>query len=323
MVLMASMLTFAAAEEEKTWIGDATPENHDIRIVGMVEKPLYFTMAGLKAYSGSYTQTKDYNWMNSFPSTGIDTFTGIYIEDLMDIVAPKKGAKSVVFTAVDGVYTSSALTRDPLGVFWTDRDGNQAMLAWNGTAGRTDREIIDFDLPRFVIGQRTPDDVNRSVWVTRIVEVRVTAFNDMGGYDWAAEAVEALAEAGVTTGIGDGSIYGPDGNLSRAMFVTMLGRALDGKEPADADRRFPDVDYSPTSWYGKYVEWSVKEGLVQGGTDGNFHPNLNLLMEHMLLIAGRAGLKEIPEGIDVNAARFATRAEAAVIIYAMMQQLGE
>ena len=304
----------------ETWIGDASPYEHDFRIVGMVEQPGYFTMEGFIEAASDYAQTKEYNWLNSSGSADIDTFTGIYIEDLLkNIMSLADGAAGIIVTAGDGYNAAFALDDNPSGAYWTDIDGNQMMLVWNGTESRTVRDIVDFDLPRVIIGQTASDNINRSSWVQGAVEIRVTAFTDLRGFGWAVPAIDALFALEIVNGMGDG-LFAPSESLNRAMFVTMLGRGLnpDAGAPEEEDRRFPDVDY--TSWYGMHVEWAVENGIVQGYDDGTFRPTTNLTVAHMLLMAERAGLEAVPEGIDAEAQRFATRAEAAVIVYALMTQ---
>jgi len=302
------------------WIGDASPDEHDFRIVGMVEQPGYFTMAGLIEYSADFAQTKEYSWLNMSGSVDKDTFTGIYFEDLLEkIVTLDCCAAGIIVTAEDGYSSAFTLDDNPSGVFWTDIEGNKMMLAWNGTESRTDRNIVDCALPRIAIGQKNADDVNRSSWTSRIIEIRVSAFVDMRGFGWAAEAVEALAGAGIVKGMGDNR-FDPAGNLTRSQFITMLGRALcpDAQTPSEEERVFPDVDYD--SWYGAFVKWAVDEEIVFGYEDGTFGPELNLTVEHMLLMAERAGLTDVPDGVDAAAPGWASRAQAAVVVYALMAQ---
>ena len=316
---MLATLLSAAAGADRSFIGDASPDNCEIKIIGLVEKPGYFTMEGLKSYAGNMLKTEKFKWLNSAGSSDVDTFTGVYFEDLLkSIMTLSGGAKAITVTAGDGFVRSFKLDAGDRGVYWTDSDGNKMMLALNGTASRTNRDIVDFELPRIVVGQITPEDINRAHWVSDIIEIRVTVFDDHAGYEWATEAVEALAANGVTTGVGDGR-FDPAGKLTRAMFVTFLGRAMKADSSASGGNKlFPDVNYN--DYYGPYVEWAVEKGLVTGHTDGTFKPGNDLTVEHLLIIANRAGLAEIPEKIDAGAKRPATRAEAAVIMYALMKR---
>ena len=183
------------------------------------------------------------------------------------------------------------------------------------------------------------------------------AFTDLAGYEWAASAIEALAAGEIVNGVG-GGLFDPAGNLTRAMFVTMLGRALnkDAAPAAPADG-FPDVDYS--SWYGPHVQWAADKEIVNGYPDGTFKPNNILTVEEMIAMAVRAGgldLAALPgktvtgasewaipyilaaadngmllegylatstaNGVAVDGVRQAKRAEAAVVVHELMQALG-
>jgi len=305
-----------------SWIGDATPDEYDFCIVGLVEEPAFFTTAGFAEFAAEFAQTKEYNWLNSSASRDTDTFTGVYFTDLLsEIVKPLDSAGGVIVTADDGFNRSFSLSDAASPVFAPDIDGNLMMFAFNGTDSRTNREIIDFALPRLVVGQRDVDDVNRSSWVNGIVEIRVTAFSDLGRYSWAAEAIDALVAAGVITGQPGGG-YDPAGSMDRAMAVTILGRVMnpDWETATVVPGDFPDVEYD--SWYGVHVSWAVEQGIVRGYPDGTFKPDNLISVEHMILLMQNAGLTEVPEGIDQSAVRDANRAELAFITYMLAVQLG-
>jgi len=144
-------------------------------------------------------------------------------------------------------------------------------------------------------------------------------FNDLAGDEWdfAREAIEELAKMAIVNGVGNNR-FNPGGNLSRAMFVTMLGRGLNlvSDELPVVERHFPDVNYD--LWYGPHVEWAVDNGIIQGYPDGTFRPYTTLTVEHMLIMARNAGLAEedIPDLGDLS--KTATRAQAAVVAYALM-----
>ena len=143
------------------------------------------------------------------------------------------------------------------------------------------------------------------------------AFSDLDGFEWAAPAIEALAEAGIVQGVGNNR-FDPGGNFTRSAFVTILGQAMgvDASAPAEGNRRFNDVDYD--SWYGPFIGWGVMVGLLQGYGDGSFGPEDALTIEHLLIICDKVGFTDIPDVIDTEAVRPATRAEASVIVHAML-----
>ena len=84
-----------------------------------------------------------------------------------------------------------------------------------------------------------------------------TGFTDVGSDSAYAEAVEALAAAGVMNGVGGGK-FAPDQEVTRAMAITVLGR-MAGVEQKDTDK-FSDVVNG--SWYSGYVGWAEVSSLA-------------------------------------------------------------
>jgi len=323
LLLMMSLLTFASADDPVTqaWIGDGTPDEHDVRIIGMVEIPGYFTLAGLIEAAEEYTKTLDYFWMNNSGSTDTDTFTGVYVEELLtEIMTLSDRAKGLIVTASDNWSIAFNLNDEATGAFWTDIEGNKMILAWNGTQSRTNRDIVDFSLPRIVVGQKDENDINRQYWANDVAEIRVTAFGDLRGFDWAAPAIEALVEMKVVNGVSEYS-FSPGTSFTRAHCVTLLAGIMNpDKIPAtNVDIVFDDVDYE--SWYGVHVEWAVEQGYVRGFDDGTFRPNDPISAEHLGLLMNNVGLLEMPDGVNTTAQRSAFRAEAVVAAYALYLQL--
>jgi len=163
----------------KSYVGDATPENYDFKITGAVEQPGYFTLNGLKNYPGVIGQTRNYSWLNNANSTDTDIMTGAYLENLLlDVMKLSQGAISVTVTASDGYeydfnLDSNVEESGRPGVYATDISGSKIMLAWRGTNSRTDRNIVDFDSFRLVVGQTSADHINRMMWVSDIVSITV------------------------------------------------------------------------------------------------------------------------------------------------------
>ncbi len=70
------------------------------------------------------------------------------------------------------------------------------------------------------------------------------------------------------------ALVAPDGELGLAGYV-----------PADA-RNFPDVP--DTFWAYKHIEYCVENGVVQGYTDGNYHPEIVVARDQMAVYVARA-----------------------------------
>ena len=78
-------------------------------------------------------------------------------------------------------------------------------------------------------------------------------------------------------GIGDG-LYNPGGTLTRAMFVTMLGR-IHGELGTYDRHGFTDV--SQGSWYDEYVSWAAHNGIVEGYDAESFGPDDSVTREQI------------------------------------------
>lgn len=104
-------------------------------------------------------------------------------------------------------------------------------------------------------------------------------FTDVDGH-WAREQILMLAELGVVKGT-DEDLFSPEAKVTRAMFVTVLGR-LFGADDTVAESRFSDV--KPSDWFAPYVQWASEFGIVTGNEDGTFAPNRNITREQMAAI---------------------------------------
>ena len=107
-------------------------------------------------------------------------------------------------------------------------------------------------------------------------------FTDVGPKKWFYEAVKYVWERGLMDGVAPDK-FNPNGGMTRAMFVTVLGR-LAGTEGSESNP-FPDAKNN--TWYSKYVGWAVDQGIINGYEDGTFRPNKNLSREEMAACMAR------------------------------------
>lgn len=112
------------------------------------------------------------------------------------------------------------------------------------------------------------------------------AFLDVSAGHWAAEYIFSLASRGIVNGVG-GHMFDPEGQVTRAEFVTILGRMY-AREDAEyySETGFDDADID--LWYGPYVAWAADKGIVTGYDDGSFKPAEKITREQMALIMQRA-----------------------------------
>ena len=109
-------------------------------------------------------------------------------------------------------------------------------------------------------------------------------FTDVPRDRWYYDSVMAAYEAGIMKGIEE-DLFVPGGELTRGMFVTILGRIAQ-IDPED----YPGtlfVDVKEESWYTPYVNWAARNGIVNGVGDLKFAPGKSITREQMATILDR------------------------------------
>lgn len=112
--------------------------------------------------------------------------------------------------------------------------------------------------------------------------------------NWAHAGIDFCVKNGLFGGMSK-TIFEPEGNMTRAMLVTVLYR-LEGKPSVTAENPFADVANS--QWYTDAVIWAASSGVVNGVGDGKFAPDANITREQMAAILYRYAQKK---GFDTTA----------------------
>ena len=94
-------------------------------------------------------------------------------------------------------------------------------------------------------------------------------FEDVLPGQWYASAIEFVVENGYFNGVSEKS-FAPDAPMTRAMFVTVLGRYAGVEDTAQEASDSVFIDVEPGSYYSGYVGWAVENGIVLGFTDTVF-----------------------------------------------------
>ena len=98
------------------------------------------------------------------------------------------------------------------------------------------------------------------------------------------DAIEFVYENGLFKGT-SATEFAPETTMTRAMFVTVLGR-LDGvDEKAWRGAAFDDVVAG--EWYAPYVKWAASKGIVNGYGDGTFGVDDEVTIEQAVVILAR------------------------------------
>ncbi|MDG0791537.1 Ig-like domain-containing protein [Cohnella ginsengisoli] len=178
-------------------------------------------------------------------------------------------------------------------------------------------------------------------------------FKDIARLVWAADAIQALSDKGIVKGTGEG-VFDPDRSITRADIMVLLFRAL--KLPTSGAGQGSFADVKPGAYYYDAVTAARQLGIAQG-SGGRFDPQAEVTREDLMVLIARslqaAGFAVKPDGtVDLNDYRdanglsgyakdsvrwlaeqgivqgsggqllpkdTATRAEAAVIIYRVLQ----
>ena len=108
------------------------------------------------------------------------------------------------------------------------------------------------------------------------------AFSDTDGH-WAQEYIDRAVENQLFTGVTEDR-FAPNDTMTRAMFVTVLGRF----EGIDTDfwsregaPQFFKQDVDNDAYYAPHIRWGVCNGIVNGVNDFLFAPNRAITREQM------------------------------------------
>lgn len=118
------------------------------------------------------------------------------------------------------------------------------------------------------------------------VSVNGTLFLDVKPTDWFFEEIDFAAVNGLLNGTAP-HVYEPNTGLTRAMFVTMLYRMLEGKNLTEEICELAFTDIDDNVWYEDAVYWAAHNSVVNGYEDGTFRPNRKITREEMCAILDR------------------------------------
>ena len=110
------------------------------------------------------------------------------------------------------------------------------------------------------------------------------AFNDVSDH-WAKNDITFVTARELFGGVGD-ERFDPNGSMTRAMLVTVLGRLCDA-EVAGQTSSFSDVNKSV--WYSPYVAWASENGIVNGIGNNRFDPDTPVTREETSVIIVKFG----------------------------------
>lgn len=114
-----------------------------------------------------------------------------------------------------------------------------------------------------------------------MIEKGASGFADVSRTAWYYDAVSYVVGQGLFNGTSE-TAFSPDAGMTRAMFVTVLGRA--GGVRADDYKASAFSDVAAGNWYGGYVQWAYENNLVSGVGGGRFAPEQQITRAQMAAI---------------------------------------
>ncbi|MDR1158297.1 MAG: S-layer homology domain-containing protein [Oscillospiraceae bacterium] len=257
---------------------------------GAQESP--FVTARDVHYFGFFTNANTYSGRYTVGMLTFDGYTG------SETVTLTLSHRKVVRLLADGTTAGQDNTEDVV-VITVRRAGSGGSGSSSG--GRNNTVVVD------VPGPDTPAAGDREL------------YSDVTDPDaWYYDAVYFVTDYGLMNGTGGGK-FSPERPMTRAMFVTVLGRLAEkqGEEVAGFSHTFQDVPAG--QWYTPYVAWAAGKGIVQGHSPTRFAPDETVTREQMAALIIRfcdALAIELGDDIEItfsDAGNISGWAEAAVV----------
>lgn len=178
-------------------------------------------------------------------------------------------------------------------------------------------------------------------------------FTDIENYDWAKDAILALREKGIINGKSE-SVFAPEDNVLREEFTKMIVKIA---VPENVTRTMTFDDVNTSDWYYEYIRDAYGCGIINGVSENLFgagnaitRQDMCVIIANALKLGGKTATTDgeldfadsekiadyakdavamlaelgIVNGYDDNTFRpsgFATRAEAAKMIYSMLKNM--
>lgn len=132
------------------------------------------------------------------------------------------------------------------------------------------------------------------------------AYKDLENGQWYSVGVTYALENGLMIGVAEDE-FAPDGQLTRAMFVTILYRMAGCPDITFVKNPFIDVE--DDTWYTDAILWASSNGIVNGVGYGYFAPDEVITREQMVTILWRYANK--PDGNSYFLRQFSDRSRVS------------
>ena len=108
---------------------------------------------------------------------------------------------------------------------------------------------------------------------------QMSVFSDVSENSWYYDSVKYVKDKGIFSGTST-NVFSPNGELTRAMFVTVLGR-MAGIDISSYQSQSEFSDVSKNAYYAPYVAWAKKYGITSGTGVAKFSPDNAVTRQEM------------------------------------------
>ena len=224
-----------------------------------------------------------------------DTDGGIMVDNLPNLVQVAKGHAYKMPVATKNGYTLK---------YWQDKaDSNKTYAANNAYTFAADTDLLAiWDKNQTSGGSGSshrpnnnggttnttkpnkPEDNNKTETSisNNITKANINSiFADVQNNAWYSDAIAYVYNKGIMNGTEKG--FEPNATTTRAMLVTMLHRLEN--EPAVVFDKFTDV--ASGQWFSNAIAWAAANNIVNGYSDTQFAPNMEITREQLAAILYR------------------------------------
>ena len=112
----------------------------------------------------------------------------------------------------------------------------------------------------------------------------IDRFKDIDKTGWYVDGIKYALGHGLMNGV-DTDKFEPNGNVTRAMLVTVLYRLAD--KPSVSGATIPFTDVKSGDWYYDAVVWAYNKGIGNGTSETTFAPNAPVTREQLVTFLWR------------------------------------
>lgn len=112
----------------------------------------------------------------------------------------------------------------------------------------------------------------------------IDRFKDIDKTGWYVDGIKYALGHGLMNGV-DTDKFEPNGNVTRAMLVTVLYRLAD--KPSVSGLTIPFTDVKSSDWYYDAVVWAYDKGIGNGTSETTFAPNAPVTREQLVTFLWR------------------------------------